>query len=102
MFTVGQKVVCVNAGNLFPYYADSPIELVEGKIYTVRWVGPSPHPFNRGVPSVRLNEIIRRDEPLTPQRSDMPWQADRFRPVVERKTDISVFAEMLNKVSEDA
>lgn len=89
MFQVGQKVECVDdqPHPCSPY----PItEITKGGIYIVSWCGSVE--FDVGVtfvwlPGVRLQGIHRMH--------DWAWYALRFRPVVERKTDISVFQRML-------
>lgn len=81
-FHVGQKVVCVD---------DSPIEdgrsalVMRGAIYTIsEIVMICRHPGY----GVRLVE-------LTPYPGKGGWLPSRFRPVTERKTDISIFTELL-------
>ena len=81
-FRAGQKVECIDST---PDFRGRPTPLVFGAIYEVECVvGPdktgimglviigcySPHPFNA-------------------------WRSTRFRPFVERKTDISIFTAML-------
>lgn len=90
MFRAGQKVVCVDAVPRYP--EDKTTFLEEGAVYTVvstfeTWAGDG----------VTLNEFSVVD-------GKRGWHADRFRPAVERKTDISVFKAMLKttKMSEDA
>jgi hypothetical protein len=85
-FYVGQKVVCVNAGwllseNLNPVSAE--MSLTEGRVYTVVKIRRE-----RGVAGVRLAEADAAP--------CWGFLAERFRPVVERKTDISIFKAMLN------
>ena len=78
MFYVGQKVVCIDDSD-----STGPVPVQRGKIYTIA----NPFIGNRlGKPCVTLIEF--------PFHKGM-WK-DRFRPVVERKTDISIFIEMLN------
>jgi hypothetical protein len=95
-FYVGQKVVCVDAGGhdrYVPRGFKSSREmhgLTEGRVYTVRWVGPALF----GVMGIRVDEIIRPDCPIFGREA--AFAAARFRPVVERKTDISLFTAMLN------
>ncbi|MGV2110129.1 hypothetical protein ACQZ46_02500 [Agrobacterium salinitolerans] len=97
-FTVGQKVVCVDGSapsreqklRLGSRYPD------EGKIYTIRecliWGGS---------PAVRLEEIVN---PLLNFAfdgfSEQAFSPARFRPVIQRKTDISIFKAMLNPSKE--
>lgn len=89
MFRVGQKVVCIDSptSDVRPPWREFPRK---GAVYTVR--GDRPH-FE---PSILLEEII----------SDVGWDgyeagfaARRFRPIVERKTDIGFAHEILRKVS---
>jgi hypothetical protein len=100
-FRVGQKVVCINADGT---HLDGIQELIKGEIYTIarcwRFVpsmlltlmlgGISPYV------GVSLHERGPRIWPLTGE--DIPFSAERFRPLVERKsqTDISIFKKMLD------
>lgn len=95
MFHVGQKVVCVDASAnkkyLPPGYCISDPDLdglAKGRIYIIRGII-----FIRRVPCVFLEEIIREVEPAF--GFEAPYSAARFRPIVERKTDISIFTKML-------
>lgn len=85
-FRVGQKVVCVDASSHFSgvWGGDVP---VEGAVYTVKAVGPSRRTYSFGIPCLWLREITND--------GDGEYQASRFRPAVERKTDISIFTKML-------
>jgi len=88
-FRVGQKVVCVNSekfrnmdlnlsGGLFPK---------KGMIYTVRGFSIGGH--------VLLDEIVELPHLWLEGYGEGGWLVWRFRPVVERKTDISIFTAML-------
>lgn len=95
MFRVGQKVVCVdttiaNTALLRPYEGGwQSNKLIKGQIYTISAVGLV-HPFDLlGLPAVHVAEL----DPT------FPIWAHRFRPIVDRKTDISVFQEILRKVT---
>ena len=96
MFRIGQRVVCVDTtcrgmtGRPVSYW------IKEGSIYTIRWIGHWECPFYPGGICVRLEEIERPSE----HWGDCPFYADRFRPLVEKKTDISVFKALLNPVQE--
>lgn len=83
-FHVGQKVVCVDVsdgdGDIFP--------LAKNGIYTVSSVGVG---IATGAPVLRVAEFSPNLS--SPFRGEF-W-ASRFRPVVERKTDISIFKAML-------
>lgn len=94
IFRIGQKVVCVNDKNSNLYGKQ---ELVAGAIYTVRWVGEYYHPRHGIKPSVRVAGIVRdATDQGFPEHSDVPFGAHRFRPLDERKTDISIFQRMLD------
>jgi hypothetical protein len=91
-FRVGQKVVCVDAaprrGRRW-VYDDPP---VEGRVYTIEGIIDF-----EGEPNLIL--IEQKRDP----RSDYEgYRACRFRPVVERKTDISFAHEILRKASKPA
>ena len=95
MFHVGQKVECIN---VVPIFSGDMDGLACGRIYTVRWVGRFRYPNTYKPwegPAIKLHEIIRPNYQQFPDYSDMPYAASRFRPVVERKTDISIFTRML-------
>lgn len=84
-FRVGQKVVCVNAtdgyGSL--YGAGYTHGLREGAIYTISKITDETF--------VSVAEIKVGG-----------WRADRFRPIVEKKTDISIFTAMLKTKKQGA
>jgi hypothetical protein len=95
MFYAGQKVICVDAE--FTQRSGATV-LRKGAIYTVAGVVIHNHqhedrPELSGK-GLGLHLIER------PRRSGIPFSALRFRPVVERKTDISIFTDLLNKISE--
>jgi hypothetical protein len=97
-FRVGQKVVCVNAK---PRNVGFRIRgLVEGAIYTVRRVGIQSHPELGEQPSIWLEETVRSC-PFY-DIGDLGSHVSRFRPAVERKTDISFAHEILRKASKPA
>lgn len=82
-FEVGQEVVCVDAGlPANPWHRANP--LVKGAIYVVRSTEAI---HNAGGEFRGLH--IRIDS------SRRQWPVERFRPLVKRKTDISVFKRML-------
>jgi hypothetical protein len=98
-FHVGQKVVCVDDdATHFLHLARTGLRisgsldgLKKGTVYTVRAAGY--RESFPGVLCVWLEEIIR---PAT-FFGEAPYIAARFRPVVERKTCISVFTAMLDR-----
>lgn len=91
-FRVGQKVVCVEAG--WP-------NLTEGKVYTISNICPVCSGYE---PS--CNEGFSFIDQLGAPHKDgtrcNAWPTRIFRPIVERKTDISVFTEILRKATKPA
>lgn len=85
MFHVGQKVVCVDASS-----HERASNLQEGAVYTVTGVTDF-----YGKPAIRLAEAAHFSG------NNLPFWSFRFRPVVEKKTDISVFEEILRRESID-
>lgn len=82
-FRVGQKVVCVTA--------TGARNVREGEVYTVRWSGD--FPGRSGLDG----SIVTKGVILVEVEADgLGFDARRFRPAVERKTDISIFKAMLN------
>jgi len=97
MFRVGQKVVCIETWSLNGTGYGDEIGPIEGKIYTIRSIGVG---FNSHYPDrlqVRLVEISNESRLYGGDRAkyEPAFGAYRFRPVVERKTDISIFKAML-------
>lgn len=94
-FRVGQKVVCVDDAEptfhgVWAHYQ------VKGQIYTVTAVGLVNNLDRKKLPCILVAELNRNE--LSPL-----WE-HRFRPIVERKTDISIFTKMLTdtKIGADA
>jgi len=90
MFDIGQRVVCIDAS---PTYLGKPVPLRRGTVYTVAALGDEDF---YGVFGVYLAEI---DAGSDSKHLDA-FRHTRFRPVIERKTDISVFEEMIKPVRE--
>jgi hypothetical protein len=86
MFRRGQKVVCVDAG---PTDLGLPSGLTLNAVYTVVATEEADYFGQCGL----LLAEIRWEESNYHKAS---FRASRFRPVVARKTDISVFTAMLN------
>lgn len=90
-FVVGQRIVCVE--DEWPGFVPSP--LVKGAIYTVsEIIGPELTWSFDGVdvrPSIRLLEAKNNVADID------SFNPARFRPLVEKKSDISVFTAMLTK-----
>jgi hypothetical protein len=99
MFHVGQKVVCVN-GSAHANYSDIAAP-VRGAVYTIREIVLS----EAGNAHFLLVEIRNpaRDgflgQGLGYGRGEPRFHHNRFRPIVTRKTDISIFTEILRKHS---
>ncbi len=92
MFHSGQRIVCVTKKDL-GYPLDSKRtawlqSLRVGSVYIVACLVP----FKEGM-GVRIVEIDTGYD---------AFAVERFRPVIERKTDISVFTKMLTPQKEDA
>ena len=95
-FRVGQKVVCVDAlvWTLGNCASETPSGLREGEVYTIRAIRFDPNSNYRGINGGFLLDL----EEAAPSKSwtrSIGFASARFRPVVERKTDISVFRAML-------
>lgn len=100
-FRVGQKVVCINS-RVTPDYHAKGLDyrgdldgLRDGEVYTIREVFYCC--LHQRV-LVCLREIKRDISNRT--RHEFGFEPRRFRPVAERKTDISVFKAMLNPSKE--
>lgn len=95
-FRVGQKVVCINGEisdrELADFYRSEGIVFPRtGTVYTIRQIL-----WLQEFYAIRLEEIVN---PIVEYRAitlEHAFHVDRFRPVVERKTDISQFKAMLN------
>jgi hypothetical protein len=91
MFRVGQKVVCVDDTP----YPDGYNKLypVKGSIYTIRGFHTESHIDDVGI---YLEEVVNPPIEWSDSTAcEWPFASYRFRPVVERSTDISIFTEML-------
>lgn len=89
MFHPNQKVICINNGpmkNNRGLVPPAP-QLSEGTIYTVKSVSP-------GGKAILLVEEVAFDD-------YRGFNSSRFRPIVEKKTDISIFTEMLKTMKEN-
>ncbi|MBD8555363.1 CAP-Gly domain protein [Rhizobium sp. CFBP 8762] len=81
-FYVGQKVVCIDAKYTKQQRVSLAIELVEGQIYTIRWLGPFTHYLDGEFIGIKVAEIHRGADKEYGY-DDMPYRATRFRPLVE-------------------
>jgi hypothetical protein len=103
MFRIGQKVVCVDADSGAGEWPRGS-KLILGRVYTVRGIEPTV----LGTAGLKLFEICLTSTPghcgIISKKTykDAAYRADRFRPIVERKTDISIFKRMLKPQGVDA
>lgn len=88
-FTVGQKVVCVVDD--WPSHVVSPIR--KGCIYTIAEILPPDLSFSFDGVDVRAS--IRLTEAKNNLADVDSFNPARFQPLVTRKTDISIFTDML-------
>jgi len=94
MFKVGQKVVCVNVDPSRPgrmwVVSEAPSL---GRVYTIADMWKD-QVINEIV--FDFIELSRSDFAVVLKGRKLGYGSWRFRPVVERKTDISIFTAMLN------
>lgn len=98
-FYVGQKVVCVDASSEPGKRWVPGEEPVEGRVYTVAGVRSAIGPRTGLVltfKELRRSSLAQRYSAAQKYGLWAGYVAERFRPVVERKTDISIFKAMLN------
>ena len=93
-FAIGQRVVCIESGLPARNFPNVPRA---GRIYTVRSVFFDD--FRKRV-GIHLAELVNQPT-LTRDKGmfEVGFAAKCFRPVVERKTDISIFVKMLDEVN---
>lgn len=95
-FIVGQKVVCVGG---FPdreiqrAKEDGVYLPAKGAIYTIRDMEPGADWWTRHLVFIRLVELV--NTPHVVDGIEPSFSAGGFRPVVEKKADISIFTAML-------
>lgn len=87
MFTVGQKVAYVGGLRIDPL---DPVGPEKGQVYTVSWVGLTPAPYD----CINI-DLLELPNPDTAQMH-RGYDQNAFRPIVERKTDISALTALLN------
>ena len=97
-FRVGQKVVCINATDWkHPTYSDKKeIFPKVDEIYTIREIFTDDGD-EFGCFTITLEEIRNKKRYCGYEITFYVW---RFRPLVESKTDISIFQEMLKPIKE--
>lgn len=92
MFRAGQKVCCVDV--------DGAQMLTLHGVYTIKWISPPSIVKWRGV--VQINGRAVGLFEITPDPRFMGFAPERFRPINEKETDISVFKAILTKRKVDA
>ena len=106
MFHIGQRVLCVDdrfvgENCVFdPTFRERcPSLPVKGRIYTVRGF-VVPYAEYAATPGILLEEIINPPCSYVEGTFEPSFFPSHFRPLTERKPDISVFAAMLTKTPE--
>lgn len=101
---VGMKVVFIMQGERHEYHGGygNETDPVFGKVYTIRELG-----FEAGHAALRLVEIVNpiqdySDATGKTVREEVWFLCHNFRPVEERKTDISIFTRLLKPQKEKA
>lgn len=88
MFYVGQKVVCIDNKPYSFHFWGGKIDIPKiNQIYTIK---RPEYVYSNGVIVVDLKEL----------NNPAGYRAFRFRPLVEKKTDISIFTDILNTIKE--
>lgn len=90
MFHIGQKVVCINAAEIGGiWWADKPHK---GAIYTVEGFVDLPGTYSLA-PVKTVGLLLKEIKNCLLYHGS--YDPDRFRPVIERETNISVFTDLL-------
>lgn len=84
-YYIGQRVICINDT---PNDYEPVIYPKKGRTYTIR-------AFNPPGRSIHLEEIVNKPRDYSSGFHECYFYLWRFRPVHERKTDISIFTAML-------
>ena len=107
MFEIGEKVICIHAKPINDgiFKATRPFHIEEGEIYTIAGLGKSAFV---DAPIVFLKEckniynFCGNDFERNLYGKDVGYRACRFRKLIKKKTDISVFHEIRQKVEYNA
>lgn len=94
MFHVGQKVVCIN-DNFNGGFGDET-DPVKGGIYTIRDIRPWRNGHDAGFLFFEINNLARHYEGGFMECS---YNVKKFKPLEERKTDISSLVALLNPIN---
>lgn len=98
-FHVGQKVVCVRHPEDLEYNCGCSNVPQFKQIYTIRGLETDP---SNGEVYLLLEEIVNPPRLYPDGYGEECFHHSGFRPVIERKTDISVFTALLNTSKERA
>ena len=93
MLRVGQRVTCVDDNRRFIGVDILPNFVVKNKIYTIRAL--KTHPCIPGYGVLLLEVLNPTAHPNADISDEWAFDAGRFRPVEARKTDISIFKQLL-------
>jgi hypothetical protein len=104
MFYIGQRIVCVDDrflgenGVFDPTFAERCPNLpVKGRIYTVRGF-VVPYVGYPGQPGILLEELVNPPSLYVEGTFEPSFNFSHLRPLVERRTDISIFTRILDDV----
>ena len=107
MFHIGQRVICVDdniigENGVFDraFTERCPHLPVKGRTYTVRGF-IVPYAGYSGTPGMLLEEIVNPPYRYVEGTFEPSFFPSHFRPLAERKTDISLFTAMLYKKPEN-
>jgi hypothetical protein len=100
-FRVGQKVVCIDADFPHSMYSEYVQFPKKNGVYEIRGILPFVDPAD-GRQFIYLAGITNRKLAYLQGAFESAFPSNRFRPIVERKTDISVFTKMLTPEGVDA
>lgn len=97
MFSIGQKVVCI--GENWEFYEELLPRItlpIKDAVYTIRDIRPSM--YGSDYLGLLLEEITNPIMAEGPFMLEPSLDATSFRPLVEQKTDISIFQKITDKV----
>lgn len=94
IFRIGQKVVCVDDSVVVGLW-DGGFNVKKGAVYTVRGIEPPCECLGASYGGLFLCEVVDVPESTCCGVREPSYRAYRFRPIVERKTDISIFKKLL-------
>lgn len=89
-YRVGQKIVCIKE-NPHNHWPDCPPPRLN-RVYTIRAMREGTH--GHGL-ELHLREIVNAKRRAAEEFGEPYYHHSRFRPAVDKKTDISIFTEIL-------